>query len=101
MGFGTPSQLRERRTRDRIIIATSNAPTDDIVNRLALVEGVASVERVDGGLRIQFTPSGRTPALVHWLSAHGVDIEQVRPDRATFEDAFLDLVDAPGAGARA
>ncbi|MBK8248771.1 MAG: hypothetical protein IPK85_15420 [Gemmatimonadetes bacterium] len=51
-----------------------------------------------GTLRVTLHRPDATPELVRWLVSHGVDIEAVTPERASFEQAFLDLVrDADGA----
>jgi len=99
-GFGTPDALRMRRHSGAILITTSAGVTDELVDALGAVDGVLQASRVGPQLRVDLANGSGTPALVRWLAAQGVDIEEVHPERATFEEAFLHLVD-PASGTTA
>ncbi|MBC7895769.1 MAG: ABC transporter ATP-binding protein [Cytophagaceae bacterium] len=96
-GFGTPDALRMGRHSGAILVTASAGVTDALIEALGMVEGVALATRAGGDLRIEVRNGVTTPDLVRWLAAQGVDIEEVRPERATFEEAFLSLVD-PASG---
>lgn len=91
LDFGTPAALRSSRGAPVVRIA-GHGIDDDLVAALARTPGVASAERANEGLVVHIAPDGDVPAIVQWLVARGVGIEEVRRDRASFEDVFLELV---------
>ncbi len=91
LDFGTPEALRSSRGAPVVRIA-GHGIDDDLVAALALTPGVASAERANEGVVVHMAPDGDVPAIVQWLVARGVGIEEVRRDRASFEDVFLELV---------
>ncbi|MCC6773734.1 MAG: ABC transporter ATP-binding protein [Gemmatimonadaceae bacterium] len=102
LDLGTPSALRSARGAPVVRIA-GHGLTDQVVEALATVAGVGSVAREGDALVLRLTDGADVPAIVAWLVDAGVGIEEVRRDRASFEDVFLDLVadesrDVPGAG---
>lgn len=96
-GFGTPEQLRMRRHSGAILVTTTAGVSDEVFDALGGLDGVVQATRDGRHLRVDLANGGGTPSLVRWLAIQGVDIEEVRPERATFEEAFLHLVD-PSAG---
>jgi hypothetical protein len=73
------------------------APTlsDHLAQALGGLDGVQDVVRSNGEWRVRLDRPDATPEVIRWLVAHDVAIEEVRRERASFEQAFLDLV-APG-----
>ena len=54
------------------------------------------IEGDDGDLMLEV--DGSAAPVIAWLVGQGVELEEVRREHATFEEAFLDLVDPDGRG---
>jgi ABC-2 type transport system ATP-binding protein len=91
LDYGTPSALRTARGVAMVHIG-GRGLTDDVVARLALTTDVAALTRSGEGIAVRLQPGGDVAAVVAWLVQHGVAVEEVRRDRASFEDVFLELV---------
>jgi ABC-2 type transport system ATP-binding protein len=91
LDFGTPSALRTSRGAAVVHIG-GRGLTDDLVARLALTGDVAAVARDGEGIAVQLAAGGDVATIVAWLVQHNVAVEEVRRDRASFEDVFLELV---------
>jgi ABC-2 type transport system ATP-binding protein len=91
LDFGTPSALRTARGAAMVHIG-GRGLTDDVVARLARTTDVAALTRSGEGIAVRLQPGGDVAAVVAWLVQHGVAVEEVRRDRASFEDVFLELV---------
>ncbi len=104
LDFGTPSNLRSARGTPVVRIAARGL-TDAHVAALGASPGIDQVTRDGEGLVVRLGSGGEVSPIVAWLVGEGVAIEEVRRDRVSFEDVFLELVaeDAPngamGAGA--
>ncbi|HEX6316766.1 MAG TPA: hypothetical protein VFZ73_17970, partial [Gemmatimonadaceae bacterium] len=73
-----------------------------IADAAATVPGVREAFVEDGTLVVRLAEGARPAGLVTWLVRSGVAIDEVRRDRQTLEEAFLELVSehpAPGAPA--
>ena len=99
VGLGSPASLRAGRSGSAIRVS-GDGLTDEVCRALGALAGVAGVSREDGEVRVVLAGEGATPPVVRWLVEQGVAIEEVRRERATFEEAFLDLVE-PGPEGRA
>jgi ABC-2 type transport system ATP-binding protein len=95
VGFGSPTTLRTSRDGSGIRVATTGVDerTYAALGEMPLVAGLA---RDGDELRVTLASPDGTPEVVRWLVVQGVGIEEVRRDRASFEEAFLDLVDTDG-----
>jgi len=91
LDFGTPAALRTARGAALVRIA-GRGLTDAVVAGLALTADVATVARDGDGIAVQLAAGGDVAAIVGWLVQHEVAVEEVRRDRASFEDVFLELV---------
>lgn len=63
-----------------------------LVERVGALPGVARVEAADGRLAVLWTGAPDTSALLRTLVEGGAEVEEVAARKATFEDAFLQLV---------
>ncbi|MEP7382001.1 MAG: ABC transporter ATP-binding protein [Gemmatimonadota bacterium] len=91
LDFGTPSALRSARGSPVLRIAARGL-SDAIVESLASLPGIGGVAREGEGLVVRLAEGADVATMVAWLVGEGVGIEEVRRDRASFEDVFLDLV---------
>lgn len=91
LDFGTPAALRSARGAPIVRVA-GRGLTDEVAQGLALTPGVAGVQRANDEVLVQLSPGADVGAIVAWLVGQGVRIEEVRRDRASFEDVFLELV---------
>ena len=91
LDFGTPSALRSARAAPIVRIA-GRGLTDAVVDAMPPGLGVQGVERTPDGIVLQLSPVAEVAAIITWLVGADVAIEEVRRDRASFEDVFLDLV---------
>jgi ABC-2 type transport system ATP-binding protein len=100
LDFGTPSDLRSARGAPVVRVA-GRGLTDALVAALSALPGIASVAREGDEVAVRLTTGTDVARLVAWLVGEGVEIEEVRRDRASFEDVFLDLVaeETPAEGA--
>jgi ABC-2 type transport system ATP-binding protein len=96
VGLDSPASLRAERSGSAIRIS-GRGLTDALCLALGALPGVQGVSRADGDVRVVLAGADTTPQLVRWLVEQDVAIQEVRRERATFEEAFLDLVD-PGDG---
>ncbi|MFD7248874.1 alpha/beta fold hydrolase [Streptomyces sp. NPDC059895] len=76
---------------DTLLVGTS-APVDEpVVEKVAVLPGVASATRTDDGLLVRLDPDGSAARLVAELVRLEVPVESVGPHRR-LEDAFLTLI---------
>jgi ABC-2 type transport system ATP-binding protein len=92
---GPPESLRHGASQ---VVTVEGASFGPAVDALRALDGIASVEAVDGQLRIELTGDVPVAPIVRTLVAHGADIEEVRKGAGSLEDAFLALLDEPEPG---
>lgn len=92
IAFGSPATLRTQQGGSTVHLV---APTlsDELAESLGKVAGVREVARADGEWIVRLERPDATPEVIRWLVAHDVAIEEVRRERASFERAFLDLME--------
>lgn len=98
VGFGSPAELREQRSSAALHL-TADGLDDVLMTALGSAPGVASATRAGDGAYVTLADPAQVPSLVAWLVAHHVSVHEVRRERASFEEAFLDLVDRGEASA--
>lgn len=94
MGFGAPTELRAKLGAPTLHVV-GRGFTPAVIEALGTRAGVAEVLREADGVTVTLDAGGEVPPLVTWLVGQGVEIEELRRDRASFEHVFLDLVGAP------
>ena len=57
-----------------------------------MLVAVDAVTRVDGGLRVAAEPAA-APSINRALVEAGIAVSELRPERASLEDVFLELTD--------
>ena len=87
VGEGTVDELRGRESL--WLRAEPLAKAEQIVRGL---RGVDEVARVDGGLRVGADPAA-APAIARALVEAGLDLGELRPERASLEKVFLELTE--------
>lgn len=97
VGFGPPSELRA--SRAAMLRLSGRGFSPEIVDGLTALDGVRHARSENGEVVLEL--EGSAAPLIAWLIAQGVELEEVRRERATFEEAFLDLVDPDGRGGAA
>ena len=88
--LGHPSSLRPNDSG--LVRITGTGITQDIAGAASMVPGVLSATALDGRLEVKFAEGTRPAELVAMLVERGVGIDEVRRDRQTLEEAFLELV---------
>ncbi|MEO6445932.1 MAG: ABC transporter ATP-binding protein, partial [Gemmatimonadaceae bacterium] len=91
LDFGTPAALRAARGAPLVRIM-GHGLDDATVSSLGRLEGVTSVARDGEAVTLTLSARAEVAPIVAWLVGRGVGIEEVRRDRASFEDVFLELV---------
>lgn len=91
LAVGSPEALRARRGSSVVHVQARSWPAQ-VREALGAHPAVVDVADDAGVLRLRLHDAAATPELVKWLVAHEVEIEAVTPERASFEQAFLDLV---------
>jgi ABC-2 type transport system ATP-binding protein len=88
--LGPPSSLRPS---DSTAVRVTGSGIDQLIaDAAAAVPGVLEATVVDGALEVRLMEGARAAPLVAMLVERGVAIEEVRRDRQSLEDAFLELV---------
>jgi len=90
-------QMRDKLQATTLLIALRNAPS---MAELETVDGVASVEAVDGGrLRIAYVPDNDpSDRLVEQAVANGWGLYELTPERMTLEQVFVDITSSDAHG---
>ncbi len=89
---GHPDELRRQSGTTRTEVLGRNF-TDELITRLAERPEVACVAHQNGRLLIDLHEKGSIAPLVSFLVHQGVEIEEVRKDKASLEEAFLSLME--------
>ncbi|AKJ13071.1 ABC transporter ATP-binding protein [Streptomyces incarnatus] len=76
---------------DTLLVGTAAPVEEPVVEKVAVLPGVASAVRTDGGLLIRLDPGGTAERLVAELVRLEVPVASVGPHRR-LEDAFLTLI---------
>jgi ABC-2 type transport system ATP-binding protein len=98
--LGPPSGLRPNDTG--VVRVTGTGIDQTVADAAATVPGVREANVEDGVLVVRLSEGVRPAGLVTWLVRSGVAIDEVRRDRPTLEEMFLELVsEDPSAGASA
>ena len=87
VGEGTVDELRGREE-----LWVRAEPLEDAARLLSMLVAVDAVTRVDGGLRVAAEPAA-APAINRALVEAGIAVSELRPERASLEDVFLELTD--------
>ncbi len=95
VGFGPPSDLRAAR-RAALLRLRGRGFSPVVLEGLTALDGVRQARGDDGDLLLEV--DGSAAPVIAWLVGQGVELEEVRREHATFEEAFLDLVDPDGRG---
>jgi ABC-2 type transport system ATP-binding protein len=90
VGLGSPAEIRQRRNGNAVRIVARADPS--LFESLGREPHVRGVRAEDGGWIVSLAEGASPAPIVRWLVEHGAEIEEVHPDRASLEDAFLDLV---------
>ena len=87
VGEGTVDELRGREE-----LWVRAEPLEEAARLLSRLVAVDAVTRVDGGLRVAAEPAA-APAINRALVEAGIAVSELRPERASLEDVFLELTD--------
>lgn len=93
--LGPPASLRA--AESNVVRVTGTGLNDLMAGEALSVPGVLVAKVVDGALEVELGEGVRVAPLVAWLVERGVAIDEVRRDRPSLEDAFLELVTDDGA----
>jgi ABC-2 type transport system ATP-binding protein len=88
--LGPPASLRPNDSATLKVVGSGMDAS--IVEAARSLPGVVTVALADGVLEVKLEDGARPHALVAMLVARGVGIDEVRRDRQSLEEAFLELV---------
>jgi ABC-2 type transport system ATP-binding protein len=88
--LGPPESLRPNDSS--LVRITGSAIDEDAADAARAVAGVESASLQDGGLDLRLDEGASVAPVVAMLVARGVGIEEVRRNRQTLEETFLELV---------
>jgi ABC-2 type transport system ATP-binding protein len=92
LAMGHPGELRKRAGGTRVEV-TATGLSEAVVTSVQARPDVAHAELRGGGVLVVALKEGEAPGkLVAHLVGHGVDIDEVRKDKASLEDVFLELM---------
>ena len=92
LAVGSPADLRSRTSAPRLYIVGQGI-TPEIVERLRDNALVGKVQQHNGELIVDLTDLTRSHEIVAQLAGAGVQIDEVRKEKADLEEVFLRLVD--------
>ncbi len=89
---GSSRDLRERKAKGSVVIGTEGLPAA-IAEKLGTLGGVRNVTVVGTEIRVELGEEMRPSDLVGFLVGEGVAVSEVREDRASLEEVFLQIVE--------
>ena len=95
VALGSPSELRAREAANDVRIVARPSVSVGF-ETLGTVDGVVRARQEGEAWVVTLAPGCSAAAVVRHLVAAGVDVEEVRRDRPSLEDACLDLVNNGG-----
>ncbi|HSA55805.1 MAG TPA: ABC transporter ATP-binding protein [Gemmatimonadaceae bacterium] len=98
--LGPPHDLRAGE-RSALVRVTAGGLDDAIVRAVEALAGVEEVRAVADGLEVRVRPGMSSAPLVTRLVELGAEIEEVRRERPSLEQTFLELVQSDETGASA
>jgi ABC-2 type transport system ATP-binding protein len=87
VGEGTVDELRGRET-----LWLRAEPLEQAERVVRVLRGVEHVARIDGGLRVAADATA-APTIARALVEAGVALDELRPERASLEEVFLELTE--------
>ncbi|WKZ39703.1 MAG: ABC transporter ATP-binding protein [Anaerolineales bacterium] len=97
LAVGSPSDLRSKTSAPRLYV-TGQGITSQIADELKANALVKKVQQQNGGLVMDLDDLSRSHELVTQLVKAGVQIDEVRKEKADLEDVFLRLVEEEKGG---
>lgn len=91
VAFGSPDALRSRQKNERVEIY-GRGLEHGLLPWLDMHFGVRQAGLVNGHLELEWPGDRELSSLVRALVERGVDVEEVRRNKASLEEVFLDLV---------
>jgi len=91
LAVGSPDELRAMQQSERREVFGRNF-SDPLIDSLKLRAEVTGVQRSNGHLVIELHPGADFSPLVTLMAAQGAQIDEIRKDKASLEEVFLDLV---------
>jgi len=92
LATGSPSDLRSKTSAPRLYV-TGEGITTPIVDEVKINTLVKKVLRQNGKLIMELNELSRSHELITQLVEAGVQIDEVRKEKADLEDVFLQLID--------
>jgi ABC-2 type transport system ATP-binding protein len=92
LAFGAPQDVKAGTSRESVIIQTEGMP-EDLSEPLRALPGVEEVSVHDTRVRAFLGDGAKASELVQFLVARGVAVSEVRKERASLEDVFLQIVE--------
>jgi ABC-2 type transport system ATP-binding protein len=95
----TPAALRGTLGTTGLTVRLGTPASTDQLAAITRIAGVIAADTVDGVLRVSGDdPESLAPAVVRALVASGADVVELRPERATLERVYFDVMGVrPGA----
>jgi ABC-2 type transport system ATP-binding protein len=85
VGEGTVDELRGRES-----LWLRAEPLEEAERVVQALRGIEQVARIDGGLRVA-ADAAAAPAINRALVEAGIEVAELRPERASLEKVFLEL----------
>jgi ABC-2 type transport system ATP-binding protein len=92
IAVGSPEELKSKRDQQRVEI-TGIGVTEALIQELRVRPEISFVAFKNGKLRIDYTLESAIAPAVSFLVSKGVQIEEVRKEKASLEDVFLTLME--------
>jgi ABC-2 type transport system ATP-binding protein len=90
--LGSLDELRQRNRQPRLVVS-GHGLSESLLGQLRLLPNVANASAQDGTLVIDLREEGETASLVSLMVANGMQVEEVRKEKASLEDLFLKLME--------
>ena len=89
---GSPDELKSIKNSQRLLIKGEGF-SDGIISRLSMRPEIRVVQRNTHNLELDILAGNNKSDLVSWLVGEGVQIEEIRQDQKSLEDAFITLME--------
>lgn len=92
---GTPEEVRQQAVGGEVVDVSADELTRAVVETLRRLDGVRAVRWLAfDQLRLTVDQAGLAiPAIMNALGQHGIEVEQVRESRPTFDEVFVKLME--------
>lgn len=89
---GSPHELKSTKNGQRLLI-DGDGFSDLILSRLSMHPEIHAIQKNSQGLALDVKDRNKISSLVNWLVEEGVQIEEIRQDKNSLEEVYINLME--------